>query len=99
MKPIPIRTRILTALRGTYGGRMTRETLLLKTFPADLYPNAQRYRAHGGPPGCAMTLRKALNGMERDGLVALSRSRSRSDDEIVALTAKGTAAAVGETSP
>jgi len=65
---VSVESRILEALRAA-GGTLDVHTLGMRVFPIDDYPRAWNYRARGGPPACAMTLRKALNRMERDGLL------------------------------
>lgn len=67
-KPPPIRTRILAAL-GERRGEVPYDQLLRAVFPEDQFPNAFRYQSHGGPPGCAMSFRRAMNALEKDGLV------------------------------
>ena len=66
MAKVPIKTRIQNAFKeGDY--ELSYHQLLGRVFPADDYPKAWRYSCNGGPPGCAMAFRKALNGMGMRG--------------------------------
>ena len=56
----PIAQRIRNAFRKGETALSYHE-LLGRVFPSDQYPNAWRYSSNGGPPGCAMAFRKALN--------------------------------------
>jgi hypothetical protein len=56
----PIAQRIYEAF-GPDEPYLDYHALMSRVFPRDEYPNAYRYSSNGGPPGCAMTFRKALN--------------------------------------
>lgn len=57
------------------GGEMEYYACMRVVFPEDQYPNAWRYQANGGPPGCAMAFGRALREMggRRDGIGSASK--------------------------
>lgn len=62
----PIAQRIREAFKkGEY--ELSYHALMYRVFPPEEYPNAYRYSCNGGPPGCAMAFRKALNRLEMRG--------------------------------
>lgn len=62
--------RILRALP-SYPGTMRYFDLLTAVFPADRYPEAWRYPAHGGPPACAMSFAGATRALMRQGHIEI----------------------------
>lgn len=57
-------------IKASYRRGIGYRELMRAVFPEDQYPNAWRYQANGGPPGCAMSFGKA---MKKLGLVRSCR--------------------------
>jgi hypothetical protein len=55
-----LKDRIRTALAD---GQISFFDLGNKVFPAEHFPKAMNYQANGGPPGCYMSLSRALREM------------------------------------
>jgi len=60
MKRLPIKERIAKALAD---GPKDYWDVMFEVFPREQFPRAWRYRAGGGPPGCAMAFGRALRQM------------------------------------
>jgi len=58
----PIKERIRTAIQAA-GGRLEYYALAIEVFPQDEYPRAFGYSINGGPPGCYMSLSRAIREM------------------------------------
>lgn len=63
MGTAPIKQRIMNALQEN-DGTLEYQSLLYMVFPPEQYPRAYKNSSNGGPPGCAMTLGRALREMD-----------------------------------
>lgn len=75
-KPVPIVQRIVAAMQRCRVNRREYHDLMRAVFPERDYPNAWRYKAAGGPPGCAMAFGAALRRAEKLGLISVQYSHA-----------------------
>lgn len=65
----PLQARIVAALGKMPGRRADWYDLGRMLWPMDAHPKAWNYSSNGGPPGWAMSLSRAVNQLQRAGLV------------------------------
>ena len=76
VKLTPLKRRIVAALEGAPGGRMSYYTLADTLWPSEKFPKAWRCRAEGGPPAIAMPLGKALRELRQMGIAYEKKPRN-----------------------